>query len=296
MAYLLPVGGRCPWTAGNRGPRSGLAKPVIILRTSFSTCPTSMMPTVSGADLHSPAKLVAGPLSGDVDGASHGVSPIERALRPLQHLDLLNVQERLVELVGACLEHPVDGNRHRRLVVADLGDAPYGQGGRAGGLRRHQCHVRHQGQVVARTPDPRILDVLALKRRHRDRNPSQALAAKPHGHDDLLNRQHQAAAARSVRPHPACCAHPALRPPITCSASPANAPARKTSPPRGQCAVAWAGGMIKHIHLQRFVVKHFRQRLGTSEQVPEAQMGLNGVMARRGGAPHNEPQRGQRAL
>ncbi len=49
---------------------------------------------------------------------------VERALRALQHFDLLDVDQVLVELGGLGLGHAVDHHhRHRGLAVARLGDA-----------------------------------------------------------------------------------------------------------------------------------------------------------------------------
>lgn len=61
--------------------------------------------------------------SGNEDGTPRGITPIERALGPAKHLNLLNVDEFLRELSGINDLHTIYDHGYRRLTVADLTDA-----------------------------------------------------------------------------------------------------------------------------------------------------------------------------
>ena len=55
----------------------------------------------------------------DVDGAARGVAAEQGALRALQYLDPLDVEEGSLHADDVRIDHPVDVNANRR-IVADL--------------------------------------------------------------------------------------------------------------------------------------------------------------------------------
>jgi hypothetical protein len=62
-------------------------------------------------------ELVGRLLGADDDRAADRVAAVEAALRALEHLDLLDVEQVLVELRRIDLLHPVDDHRHRGLEL-----------------------------------------------------------------------------------------------------------------------------------------------------------------------------------
>jgi len=130
--------------------------------------------------------MVGGIGGGDDDGASDCIAPVQRALGALQHFDLPNVEELLVELVGIGLEHPVDQHGNRRLAVSRLRNAADGDEGVADVLRLDQRHVRHHRDEVAGALDPRGLNLLRREDVHRDRHVLVGLIALARRDDDLL--------------------------------------------------------------------------------------------------------------
>ncbi len=97
---------------------------------------------VAIARLDGRLELVGGLQGRDDDRAADGVAPVEGALRSLQHLDLLDVVQLLVELRGIRLQHAVHLHGDRRLAVARLGDAADDDEGVARVLGLDQRHVR----------------------------------------------------------------------------------------------------------------------------------------------------------
>ena len=136
---------------------------------------------------NAPLQFVRGFARCYVDRAAHRVAAVQSALGTLQDFNLLQVQQRLVELVGTRLQHPVHGNRHRRLIISDLSNAPDRQECGPGILCLHQCHVRNKRQVIIGAPDSGILNVGPRKGVNGNGNFQQAFAPETRGYDDLLN-------------------------------------------------------------------------------------------------------------
>src|SRR5690606_37883072 len=98
-------------------------------------------------------ELVARLLGRDQDRAADRVPAVDRALRALQHLDALHVEELLGELGGIRQQHAVDQDRGRRLAVASLRDAADRQERGALILRLDQRDVRRQRDEILRALD-----------------------------------------------------------------------------------------------------------------------------------------------
>ena len=109
--------------------------------------------------------------------------PYKAPCGPFKHLDLLDVEQFLVELVGIGLQHAIDQHGDRGLAVARLRDAADGDEGVADVLRLDQGHVRHHGDEVARAFDSGRLNLLRREHVHGDRHAlkdSVALARRDH--------------------------------------------------------------------------------------------------------------------
>jgi len=115
------------------------------------------------------AFLVAGRLAGfDVDRAAQRVAAIQRALRPLQHLDAFEVEQRHLQLLLVILRHAVDHDSDRRIGVVHLRHAADGQERVAVRVRLVEGQVRREVGHFLRTADAGLLD--AGGRKHGDRH------------------------------------------------------------------------------------------------------------------------------
>ncbi len=117
--------------------------------------------------------------------AGQGVAPVERALRPLQHLDLRDVVEFLVQRVRVGLQHAVDHQREIRLGVAagvDAADHDLQVAG-LGGL--HLRDARRQRDEIRRPLDARRLDLLVSEGLDRDRHVLDLFGALARGDHDF---------------------------------------------------------------------------------------------------------------
>jgi hypothetical protein len=125
--------------------------------------PLTMALALPGTDVtHATAdarlELVARRLGRHQDRAGHGVAAVERALGPLEHLDLLYVEELFVEAVRVGAEHTVDNVGEGRLRVAGRDDTADAELRIADVGRVHERDVRHQAHEIAGALDARALD------------------------------------------------------------------------------------------------------------------------------------------
>ncbi len=121
----------------------------------------------------------------DVDRSPQRVFAIERTLRPAQHLDALDIEQRIVEISRVRLVNPVyeqaDAGLHRlHQRHPDSAD-------------RHECTAaavavdvepRRQHRGFADRIDPARGQRIAIDRGHRDRHIGQCFVALTCGHDD----------------------------------------------------------------------------------------------------------------
>ena len=128
-------------------------------------------------------QIVRGRPRGDVDGAADGVAPIHGALRALQYLDALDVEEGLGDLVGVRELDAVDHHGHRRLTVVRLTDPAHVELRHAGLLRLHDGDVRNAQAEVLDAGDVRGLDGGRTERRHGVRHFQQPLFAPARRHE-----------------------------------------------------------------------------------------------------------------
>ncbi len=141
---------------------------------------------VAHTDARGCLELIGRVLGADDDRAADGVASVQGALRPLQDLDLLDVEEFLVELIGIAFQHSVDQHRDRRFAVTSLRDAAHGDERVACVLRLDDRHVRDHRDEVARVRDPGLLDRLLRYDVHRDRHVAKGLIAFARRHNDLF--------------------------------------------------------------------------------------------------------------
>ena len=109
-------------------------------------------------------------------------------MRPLQHLDALDVEQLHAQLLLAVLRHAVDDDGHRRIGIVDLRDAADrheavadGEGFVVGDVRRHR-------QNVPRAADTAGLELRGSERTHGDRDVLQILGATLRRDRDLFQR------------------------------------------------------------------------------------------------------------
>src|SRR5690606_19206840 len=131
-------------------------------------------------------ELVARLLGLDDDRAADCVAPVEPPLRALEHLDLLDVEQVLVELRRIDLLYAVDDDRDRGFGVARLGDAANDDERVARVLRRDQRDVRGQVDEVLRLEDARVLDRVRRECGDRGRSVLQLVRAPQAGDQDRV--------------------------------------------------------------------------------------------------------------
>jgi hypothetical protein len=122
------------------------------------------------------------------DGAAAGVLAEQGALRPAQHLDLVDVES--VQQLGLHRRHHevVDQHRHRRLEIDDdvvLADAADGEGGGVEAGDGGGREARHEHRQVAQIAGRRLLDDAGIDGADRHRRLLQPGLAPGRGHDDL---------------------------------------------------------------------------------------------------------------
>ena len=123
---------------------------------------------------------------GDDHRAGHSVATVERALRSLQHFDLRNVVEFLVQRVRVGLQHAIDDERKVSLSVATRVDAADRDLKVTGFRRLHLRDARRQRDEVLRTLDASRLDFRGGEGLHRRRHVFEALGALTGGDDDFF--------------------------------------------------------------------------------------------------------------
>ena len=123
----------------------------------------------------------------DADRAAKGILAVKGTLRPAEHLDPLDVGQRVVEIAGVGLVDAVDEDTDARLDRIDQGraDAANGNEGAAGAVAVDVEAGGKLGDVL----DGRIaalLDQIAADRGRRDRDVLQRLLTLTSGDDDRL--------------------------------------------------------------------------------------------------------------
>ena len=123
----------------------------------------------------------------DIDGAADRVATIQRALRALEHLDPLDVEQVHPELLLVILRHAVDHHRHRRIGIVDLGDPAQHDEGIPIGEGIIEGHIRGQVDERLGAVDAHRFDLLVAERLHRHRDILQALEPALGADDDGLD-------------------------------------------------------------------------------------------------------------
>ena len=136
---------------------------------------------------HLAFELVARLAGDDADRAAQRVLAVERSLRPAQHLDPLDVGQRVVEIAGVRLVDAVDEDADARLDRIDEGraDAADRDEGSAGAVAVDIEAGRQRRDFLDRRVAP-LLDQVAAERRCRNRNVLQRLLALARRDDDGL--------------------------------------------------------------------------------------------------------------
>ena len=122
--------------------------------------PRTLMPGPESApNVTLPCEHIARLFRVDDNRAADGITSVERALRPFQYLDGVDVEELLVELRGVRHLHAVDEHGHRGLAVARLRNASHGHERGALVLGLHEAHVRRERNEILRSIDTGGLDI-----------------------------------------------------------------------------------------------------------------------------------------
>ncbi len=137
---------------------------------------------------HLAGELITRLLGADDDGPADGVAPVKRALRPLQHFDVFDIEELLVEGGRVRHRHPIDQHGHRGLAVASLRDAADRDERGPLILGLDHRHVGRELDEILRTLDAGGLDLRRAERVHRDRHVMERLVPLAGGDDDFLQR------------------------------------------------------------------------------------------------------------
>ena len=138
---------------------------------------------------HPRVELMAEPAGDVFERAADRVAAVERALRPAQHLDPLDVEDvehrrlRARDIDVVDIEADAGLEAPERVLLADAADEA--DQGRVGAARDLQRSVRralhHRGEVDRAL----VLERLAVERGDRDRHVLQALRAAAGGDDDI---------------------------------------------------------------------------------------------------------------
>ena len=125
----------------------------------------------------------------DVDDASLGKAPIQRALRSAQHLDALDVHQARGVAEEVVERHVVDEDRRSRVprarAVAQAADGQVAQ--RPGAQRVVELQVRHGSRQVLERADAPGLDRLAIEHGDRIGSLGQRLGALAGGDDHCFH-------------------------------------------------------------------------------------------------------------
>ena len=130
-----------------------------------------------------------GPVGDDVDRAARGVAPEQRALRALEHLDALDVDEGRLGAGAARGVHAIDVDRHGR-VGADGPVVGLHAADAVGGLQRLvvvHVHAGREATDVGEVARAELFQRLARIGGDRDRHVHDVLGALLRRDDDLLD-------------------------------------------------------------------------------------------------------------
>jgi len=132
--------------------------------------------------------MIGGVCGTDDDCSADGITPIQGALGPFEHFDVLDIGQLLIELVGIRFQYAIDQHCNGWLAVARLGDAANRDEGIANVLRLDQGHVRHHGDEIARSLYARRPDGLLGKGVDRHWHVQQRFIALARRDHDLFER------------------------------------------------------------------------------------------------------------
>src|SRR5690606_16929414 len=140
------------------------------------------------------AELVAGGAGDDRDCAADRIASKQRALRALQHLDALDVEQVLVRPDRAAEIDPIEVDADRRVDVerevtrSDAADRRAEHGARSGeGRRGVEGDVRSNARKGRDVADRAFLQRLGVERADCDRYVLHVLGALLRGYDNLLD-------------------------------------------------------------------------------------------------------------
>jgi hypothetical protein len=113
------------------------------------------------------------------------IAPVERALRALHHFDLGDVDQLLLQRVGARRDDAVDDDRDRQGQAEIALNTAHRDVGLAGADRLGQVDVGGQVDEVGRAGDVRALDRQAGEGLDRDRHVADVRFSPGRGDDDV---------------------------------------------------------------------------------------------------------------
>jgi hypothetical protein len=145
---------------------------------------------VTPAAIARTAELEFGRLGDDVDHAGRGVLAEDGALRPLQHLDALQLAQVAERHAAARAIDAIDHRPDRRFqagVVADGADAANPDRGLRPAAGRGDAEAGSQDLQVLHVAHTRVLKLLARHHVHDDRNVLEVLLPLLGGDDDRLH-------------------------------------------------------------------------------------------------------------
>ena len=131
-------------------------------------------------------EIIAGLAGDDVDRAAQRILAIKRPLRPAQHLDPLDIEQRVVEIGGVGPIDAVDEEAHARLHRlhqrdADAADRHEGASRTIAG----DIEAGRQSSGFTDTVDILPCKGVAADRGHRDRHVQQRFLSLARGDDDI---------------------------------------------------------------------------------------------------------------
>ena len=131
-------------------------------------------------------ELVARLLGRDHDRTGCGIPAVQGTLRPLEHFDLLQIEQIAIERFGARQRDAIDDDRHIGIGVAD-GGLPPDIDIRFTGVVFDECDVRRIRQEVGRPRDAGGCNRVFGEDTDRDRYLGQAFVTFGCRNDNLFN-------------------------------------------------------------------------------------------------------------
>ena len=122
----------------------------------------------------------------DVDGAAHGVAPVQCALRSFIDFNLLHIEQFLRHRDRVGCQHTVDHHRYGRIKVSCLSYAANIGEGKSGILRLNHEKVRHLFGVITHAPEADIVEIPFCKCHYGYRYFLQILIAFSSGNHDFF--------------------------------------------------------------------------------------------------------------